>query len=183
MNTRLSSCALGVAVLFASVATYAADLQSRTNGPGFVASDEFGPAMTAKERTASIAAAMRSGEIQRGEANWPSPAPVDHSSLSRVEVKGAARQAEIAGVLPRGEAQLAAAPSQPSTLARAEVKAETVAAVRLHQIPRGEAAMFNPRENQKVQLGAAPAEHGPKVASREQPSEDSLILFEERNNP
>lgn len=183
MNTRHASCALSAAVLFASVATYAAGPQSQINPPGLVASDESASAVTSKERTASIVAAMRSGEIQRGESNWPSPAPVDHSSLSRGDVKQAARQAEIAGVLPRGEAALAAAPAQPSTLARAEVKAETVAAVRLHQIPRGEAAMFNPPENQKVQLVAATAEQRSKVASREQASAIDLILFEDRNKP
>jgi hypothetical protein len=158
MNTRLTSCALGAAFIFSSVATYAADPQSRINGPTVVASDESPSAMTREERRASITAAMRSGEIQRGEANWPNPTPVERSSLNRADVREAARQAELAGLLPRGEAQLVAAPAEPSTLSRAEVKAGTLVAIRLHQIPRGEAAMFNPPENQKVELGAAPAE-------------------------
>jgi hypothetical protein len=126
--------------------------------------------MTPEERRASIIAAMRSGEIPRGEANWPNPAPVERSSLDRADVKEAARQAEMAGLLPRGEAQLASAPSQPSTLSRAEVKAETLVAIRLHQIPRGEAAMFNPPANHDVELGAAPSEQRSKFAAREQVS-------------
>jgi hypothetical protein len=154
------------------VATYAADPQYRINGPAIVEPNETASAMTPEERHAIIVAAMRSGEIQRGEANWPSPAPTERSSLSRADVKEATRKAEMAGVLPRGEAQLAAASSEPSTLSRAEVKAETLVAVRLHEIPRGEAAMFNPPETQSVGLGAVPAEQRSKIASRERTSKN-----------
>jgi hypothetical protein len=174
MNTRLSSCAFGVAAFLSTAASYAADTHSQINRPGVVASNEAASTMTPEQHRASIIAAMRSGEIQRGEANWPNPAPAERSSLNRAEVKQAARQAELAGLLSRGEAQLAAAPSEASTLSRAEVKAETRVAMHLHQIPRGEAAMFSSSVIQSVELGAAPVEQRSKVASRDQASKSGL---------
>jgi len=103
-------------------------------------------AKTREQHRAEVAAAVKAGQIPRGEAPFGDfSAPL--STQPRSDVKRATALAVARGDIPRGESYGRLEPIV-STKSRAEVRAETREAMRLDLIERGEGSYRVPTEAQ-----------------------------------